>query len=54
MNYKLKSLIYLFAFILSVLLYNQMEENTGSQTLKHSKEITMNGTYDLSAQKNLL
>lgn len=54
MNYKFKSLIYLFAFILSAILYSQIDENTGSETLKQSKEITMNGTHDLTAQNNVL
>ena len=50
MNYKVKSLIYLFAFILSALLYQQMEDPQGSDTLEQSGEITMNGTMDTTEQ----
>ena len=46
MNYKVKSLIYLFAFILSALLYQQMDDTQGSETIEQSREITMNGTMD--------
>ena len=50
MNYKVKSLIYLFAFILSALIYQQMEETQGSETIEQSREITMNGTMDTTEQ----
>jgi len=53
MNYKVKSLIYLFAFIISALLYQQMEDTQGSDTLEQSTEITMNGTPDTSGQNVL-
>lgn len=53
MNYKVKSLIYLFAFILSALLYQQMEETRSSETIEQSREITMNGTMD-STEQDLL
>lgn len=50
MNYKVKSLIYLFAFILSALLYQQMDETPGSDTIEQSREISMNGTPDTTQQ----
>ncbi len=50
MNYKVKSLIYLFAFILSALLYQQMDETQGSDTIEQSMEISMNGTPDTTQQ----
>jgi hypothetical protein len=53
MNYKVKSLIYLFAFILSALLYQQMEETQGLETLEQSREISMNGTVDTAEQNAL-
>ncbi|MDM9631589.1 hypothetical protein [Robiginitalea aurantiaca] len=54
MNYKVKSLIYLFAFILSAVLYQQMDDSTGSEPIKQSQEISMNGTLDFSDQDTLL
>lgn len=48
MNYKVKSLIYLFAFILSALLYQQMNDTQGSETIEQSREISMNGTLDVT------
>ncbi|MGB5188688.1 hypothetical protein [Robiginitalea sp.] len=53
MNYKVKSLIYLFAFILSALLYHQMGDTQGSETIEQSLEISMNGTPD-TAQQDVL
>ena len=53
MNYKVKSLIYLFAFILSALLYQQMEDTQGSDTIEQSSEISMNGTMD-TAENHVL
>jgi len=50
MNYKVKSLIYLFAFILSAVLYQQMDETQGSDTIEQSREISMNGTPDITQQ----
>ena len=50
MNYKVKSLIYLFAFIISALLYQQMDETQGSDTIEQSREISMNGTPDITQQ----
>ncbi len=41
MNYKVKSLIYLFAFILSALLYNQMEERPEVAAEKQLPELSM-------------
>ncbi len=53
MNYKVKSLIYLFAFIISALLYQQMDETPGSETIEQSREISMNGTMDTTGQNVL-
>lgn len=53
MNYKVKSLIYLFAFILSALLYQQLDDTPGSGTLEQSREISMNGTVDTAEQNAL-
>lgn len=39
MNYKFKSLIYLFAFIISALLYYQMEQE--AKPAKQSAELTL-------------
>ena len=50
MNYKVKSLIYLFAFILSALLYQHMDKTQGSDTIEQSMEISMNGTPDTAHQ----
>ena len=50
MNYKVKSLIYLFAFILSAVLYQQMDETQDSDTIEQSREISMNGAPDISQQ----
>lgn len=44
MNFKLKSLIYLFAFILSALLYYQMEEGPQEAAQKHLPELSMQQT----------
>lgn len=44
MNYKVKSLIYLFAFILSALLYQQMDDTQGSEPIEQSREISMTDT----------
>ena len=54
MNYKVKSLIYLFAFILSALLYHQMELSDSSQPIEQSGEITMLQTDDLAKQDPVL
>lgn len=54
MNYKFKSLIYLFAFILSAFFYQQMEANDSSEPVKQSMEITMNGTADIADQESFL
>ena len=53
MNYKVKSLIYLFAFILSALLYQQMNDTQGSETIEQSREISMNCTLDVTEQNVL-
>lgn len=41
MNYKIKSLIYLFVFILSALLYHQMEEHPEVAAEKQLNELSM-------------
>ena len=41
MSYKVKSLIYLFAFILSALLYHQMEEHPEVAAKKQLPELSM-------------
>ncbi len=53
MNYKVKSLIYLFAFIISALLYQQMDDAQGSETIEQSREISMNGTMETTGQNVL-
>jgi hypothetical protein len=54
MNYKVKSLIYLFAFILSALLYHEMDAGSSSEPIEQSREITMLGTTDIADQDTLL
>jgi hypothetical protein len=54
MNYKVKSLIYLFAFILSALLYQHIEMSENSGPNESSGEISMLQTDDLSRQDPLL
>ncbi|MEJ2161992.1 MAG: hypothetical protein P8X60_01365 [Robiginitalea sp.] len=41
MNYKIKSLVYLFAFILSALLYYQVEERPNEVNKNQLPELTM-------------
>ncbi len=41
MNYKLKSLVYLFAFILSALLYYQVESSENAEDHKNLPELTL-------------
>ena len=41
MNYKVKSLIYLFAFILSAILYHQMEQHPESAPDNKSAGLSM-------------
>lgn len=54
MNYKVKSLVYLFAFILSALLYHQLESQVSSEPIEQSKEMSMLGIPDTTTQEVLL
>lgn len=53
MNYKVKSLIYLFAFILSAMLYQQMDDTQGSDPIEQSREISMTDAPEIPQQEVL-
>ena len=46
MNYKIKSLIYLFAFIVSSLLYYQVEESENAEENKNLPELSSKQTKE--------
>ncbi|MEJ2584723.1 MAG: hypothetical protein P8Z38_06680 [Robiginitalea sp.] len=46
MNYKLRSLIYLFAFIFSALLYYQVEQSENVEENDHVPELTSKQTKE--------